>query len=572
MADSGLDSVWRPIERRLSQLDGFGLLVVFVRDTRLVPALRWEVETWAATRHRALVTLVERERQGFAERMLKRLYASLVPGVRPMLWVEAQREEGDALWNEERARFLNRLNEQRGRLEAEVGPMLLLVPADFMRETLSLAQDLWHARYLSLELETAQTPEAVDARRSAVAGKASDAWGELDDNEWRFSLADDLEEPLRDVDEELARWDAQFGPRLATVEDVRSGALRDFWISDAVMALRRAVRDDRIPSARLLAERIVSLARGRVQAQAGVFGVFATRDLVSALQAAGYVRWSDGAFDEAAALYREAAGVCRTLLNVASDDADAQLLLARVLDDQARLTERQGDLFAAVKMAEEAVALRRRLHATAGEDPAWMRELAFGLESVARLYRRNGGLSRAWRALIEAVELRQAAHVEGDDPVCSRRLADARQQLGDVRLLRGEADLAVAEHLLSVGLRRVLAKGADDAETTHALLLGLESLAVAANAAGLAEVAGRSREEGLAIARHQLESDGPTRVALETLGEWLVNRISAEPSGAQAWRPEAIEIYSQLVERFPEDSKTSQYASILQELRNPTQS
>lgn len=576
MAESGLDPAWRPIERRLSQLDGFGLLVVFVRDTRRVPALRRAVEDWAAARHRPLVSLAERDREGFAARMLTQLYASLTPGARPMLWVEAQREEGDPLWDEERARLLNRLNEQRGRLEAEVGPMLLLVPADFMRETISLAQDLWHARYLSLELGADTAPEAAaapDGRGGPEAAKALEGSGA--EASW-LSQVDEVEELPRDVDEELARWDAELGPRLATVEDLKAGALRDFWIPDAVATVRRAVRDDRLPSAKRLAGRLVSLARARVQAQAGVFGVFAARDLVRALQVEGYVRWSDGALDEAATLYREAAAVCRASLNTAPDDADDQLLLARVLDDQAQLTERLGDLASGIALAEEAVSLRRRVLAAAGDEPALMRELARGLESAARLYRRHGNLSRASRTLTEAVDLRQAAAeveaaLEIDDPLATRRLADARQQLGDLRLQRGEPDLAVAEHALSVEMRRVLADGAEDAEATHALVLGLESLAIAAGAAGQSDVAEQAWEEGIAIARDQLGADGPTRAALETLGELLVNRMSADPARQQRWRAEALDLYARLVERFPEDAKTSLYASILQELRSPTQ-
>lgn len=569
MSEPGLERAWRPIERRLSQLDGFGLIVVFVRDTRLVPPLRRQIERWTSERHRALVSLDQRQRDGFAERMLKQLYGSLAPGARPMLWVEAHREEGDPAWNEERARLLNRLNEQRGRLEAEVGPMLLLVPADFMRETLSLAQDLWHARYLSLALEADDEPEAAQAgaAKALAATQADVSW---------LSRDDDLEAPLKDVDEELVHWDAEVGPRLATVEDVRSGALRDFWIPDAVSALRRAVKDDRLPSARLLAERVVSLARARSQAQAGVFGVFAARDLVSALQVDGYVRWSDGTLDEAAARYREAASLCRSALAVAPDDADDQQLLARVLDDQARLAERLGDLEAGVAMAEEALALRRRLLATSGDEPASMRELAYGLESMARLYRRLGSLSRAARALVEAVDLRQAAAEADealgvDDPKAVRRLADARQLLGELRLLRGEPDLAVEQHAASVGLRRVLAEDGEDADSRLALVLGLESLAIAAGAARMPELADDAWEEALALAREQLAADGPTRAALETLGDLLVNRISSEAPDPPEWRAEAVDIYSQLVERFPEDSKTSLYASILQELRSPTQ-
>ncbi|KAI1691976.1 hypothetical protein Ddc_23925 [Ditylenchus destructor] len=486
--------------------------------------------------------------------MLKQLYGSLAPGARPMLWVEAHREEGDPAWNEERARLLNRLNEQRGRLEAEVGPMLLLVPADFMRETLSLAQDLWHARYLSLALEADDEPEAAQAgaAKALAATQADVSW---------LSRDDDLDAPLKDVDEELAHWDAELGPRLATVEDVRSGALRDFWIPDAVSALRRAVKDDRLPSARLLAERVVSLARARSQAQAGVDG---------------YVRWSDGTLDEAAARYREAASLCRSALAVAPDDADDQQLLARVLDDQARLAERLGDLEAGVAMAEEALALRRRLLATSGDEPASMRELAYGLESMARLYRRLGSLSRAARALVEAVDLRQAAAKADealgvDDPKAVRRLADARQLLGELRLLRGEPDLAVEQHAASVGLRRVLAEDGEDADSRLALVLGLESLAIAAGVARMPELADDAWEEALALAREQLAADGPTRAALETLGDLLVNRISSEAPDPPEWRAEAVDIFSQLVERFPEDSKTSLYASILQELRNPTQ-
>lgn len=578
MAEPGLEPVWRPIQRRLSQLDGFGLLVVFVRDTRLVPPLRRQVQGWAEEHHRALMALAERDRDGFAERMLKQLYASLVPGARPMLWVEAHREEGDALWNDERARLLNRLNEQRGRLEAEVGPMLLLVPADYMREMLSLAQDLWHARYLSLELGDERARGAQGdphaAAASALDSPTPDALEALGDDEWRSSLAEDQEDPPRDVDEELARWDAELGPRPATVEDIRSGALRDFWIPDALAAVRRAVRGDRLPAARLLAGRIVSLARSRVAAQAGVFGVFAARDLVSALHTEGYVRWSDGALDEAAALYREATALGREALKMAPDDAEDQLLLVRVLDDRARLMERMGDLDLGIEMAQEALSLRRRVLAEAGNDSALMRELAFGLESLARLYRRHGGLSRASRVLTEAVELREAAAAaepEFVDPAAIRRLADARQQLGDLRLLRGEPDLAVEQLVLSVQARRALADGGEDAEATHALVLGLASLAIAAGAAGQDELAEQAWEEGIAIARDQLAADGPTRTALETLGELLVNRISADPARQQLWRAEALDLYTRLVDRFPEDAKTSLYASILQELRSPTQ-
>lgn len=572
MPEPSVGRSWRTIERRLSQLDGFGLLVVFVQDAAQVGTLRHAITAWAQARERELVVLAERERDDFAVRMLTGLYEALAHRSHPLLWIEAHREAGDAAWDEQRARLLNRLNEQRGRLEAEAGPLVLLMPADFLRQTIAFAQDLWHARYLSLEL----TAEAGEPAAASSAPRSPPAFADLKR----------ARGPL-DVTTAIAHWDAAIGPRLASADDVRAGALRDLWLPDVAGAVRQAVRDDRWPAASLMADRLVSLARARVAAFPGVAGVTVARDLVRALQAAGYVRWSAGAIDEAVDYYREAVDACRASLKAAPHDRYGVLLLAQLLDEYALLCERRDDLMAARLVAEEAVTLRRRLIEVAGREHALLAELATGLEGAAHAYRRSGNLARASLALTEAVAARREALHQEDDPASRRRLADALLQLGEIKLLEGDFDDAVAAQSESVAVRRamveevhgddgldggdgdVAGERADDAEL--ALMIGLDALAVAAAAAGDRALSDRSWDESIAIARARLQADGPTRAALDILGERLVSRISVEPARNAELHAElhaeARRIYSQLAERFPESPL---YASILQELARPT--
>ncbi|WP_423599439.1 hypothetical protein [Roseateles sp. MS654] len=588
MPEPSVGRSWRTIERRLSQLDGFGLLVVFVQDAAQVGPLRHAITAWAQARERELVVLAERERDDFAVRMLTGLYEALAHRSHPLLWIEAHREAGDAAWDEQRARLLNRLNEQRGRLEAEAGPLVLLMPADFLRQTIAFAQDLWHARYLSLEL----TAEAGEPAAASSAPRSPPAFADLKR----------ARGPL-DVTTAIAHWDAAIGPRLASADDVRAGALRDLWLPDVAGAVRQAVRDDRWPAASLMADRLVSLARARVAAFPGVAGVTVARDLVRALQAAGYVRWSAGAIDEAVDYYREAVDVCRASLKAAPDDRHGVLLLAQLLDEYALLCERRDDLVAARLVAEEAVTLRRRLIEVAGREHALLAELATGLEGAAHAYRRSGNLARASLALTEAVAARREALHQEDDPASRRRLADALLQLGEIKLLEGDFDDAVAAQSESVAVRRAMVEEVhgddgldedvddvddfdggdggdgddgdvdgdrtDDAEL--ALMIGLDALAVAAAAAGDRALSDRSWDESIAIARARLQADGPTRAALDILGERLVSRISVEPARNAELHAElhaeARRIYSQLAERFPESPL---YASILQELARPT--
>lgn len=568
MPEPSVGRSWRTIERRLSQLDGFGLLVVFVQDAAQVGPLRHAITAWAQARERELVVLAERERDDFAVRMLTGLYEALAHRSHPLLWIEAHREAGDAAWDEQRARLLNRLNEQRGRLEAEAGPLVLLMPADFLRQTIAFAQDLWHARYLSLEL----TAEAGEPAVASSAPRSPPAFADLKR----------ARGPL-DVTTAIAHWDAAIGPRLASADDVRAGALRDLWLPDVAGAVRQAVRDDRWPAASLMADRLVSLARARVAAFPGVAGVTVARDLVRALQAAGYVHWSAGAIDDAVDRYREAVDVCRASLKAAPDDRHGVLLLAQLLDEYALLCERRDDLVAARLVAEEAVTLRRRLIEVAGREHALLAELATGLEGAAHAYRRSGNLARASPALTEAVAARREALHQEDDPASRRRLADALLQLGEIKLLEGDFDDAVAAQSESVAVRRAMVEEVhgdcvddavdgdrtDDAEL--ALMIGLDALAVAAAAAGDRALSDRSWDESIAIARARLQADGPTRAALDILGERLVSRISVEPARNAELHAElhaeARRIYSQLAERFPESPL---YASILQELARPT--
>ena len=263
------------------------------------------------------------------------------------------------------------------------------------------------------------------------------------------------------------------------------------------------------------------------------------------------------------------------------------LLLAQLLDEYALLCERRDDLMAARLVAEEAVTLRRRLIEVAGREHALLAELATGLEGAAHAYRRSGNLARASLALTEAVAARREALHQEDDPASRRRLADALLQLGEIKLLEGDFDDAVAAQSESVAVRRamveevhgddgldggdgdVAGERADDAEL--ALMIGLDALAVAAAAAGDRALSDRSWDESIAIARARLQADGPTRAALDILGERLVSRISVEPARNAELHAElhaeARRIYSQLAERFPESPL---YASILQELARPT--
>ncbi|UXH80481.1 tetratricopeptide repeat protein [Roseateles amylovorans] len=614
--DAGLELAWRQIERRMSQLQRFGLLVVFVKEQRLVAELRQRVRDWALRRVAErmdpprrmaptgldvgaldvgalqaaktaaeiqaelasdadatlaaatpgpVVEIAELEVDDFAVHTLQALYERLDEAAPSLLWLEAHRGAGQPAWEAQRARLLSRLNEQRSRLEAEMtGPFLLLLPDGGQREASSQAPDLWHARYLTVTLGSSEEALAQMAQLAQsglqppsvpAAGALAHAVTSHDAHDW------------------LTRWNATIGDRPATVEDARGGRGSDVWLPDALSAARDAIQNGEVADAEALARRLVSLADARRAAgDDGIGGVGAaqslsvSRDLALALQTLGYALWTRQAWDEALAHYRQAIDVARAARQAFPRDKEPVLLLAMLLDDLSMLLQRSQDFDGALSASEESLALRRKL-LDQQRDAAHLRHgLVTALESLGLLHQRRGHLARADACLTEALSLARVM-VAADPALAGARsdLAEILLHLGFVKLLQGDADQAMACQQESVELRRLLMEEDLSLESDMRLMTGLEALAVVAAAQGDERRATRVSDEALAIARARLRLDGPTRLSLDNLGTRLMNRLGSSLPAEPSLRDEAVRVYTELSERFPDIPAYSMHLATLRD-------
>ncbi len=557
----------------MTQLQRFGLLVVFVREPRLVSTLRQRVRDWSLRqgverRPGPMVELVDREVGDFAVRTLQSLYARLDETAPSLLWLEAHRGGGQPDWDDQRDRLLSRLNELRSRLEAELtGPFVLLLPDGGQRAISSQAPDLWHARYLSVTLgaEEEAAAHVAQMKLCSQAGLASPP----------VAAAPSVShaQPSRDARDWLQRWQSLIGDRLATVDDAREGRGRELWLPDALAAAREAIQNGEMVEAETLARRLVSLAIARqavgdegASGQGAGQSLSVSRDLALALQTLGYALWTEQVWDEATAHYQRAIDVTRASRLAFPREKEPALLLAMLLDDLSMLLQRREDFDGALAASEESLSLRRRLLDQQRDAPHLRHGLVTALEALGLLHQRRGQLAQADACLSEALSLSRV--MVAADPLLSGARADLAEillHLGLVKLLQGEEDQAMACQQESVALRRLLREEDLSPEADMRLMTGLEALAVVAAAQGDARRAVRASDEALSIARHRLRLDGPTRLSLDNLGARLWHRLQSTLPSEPALRDEALRVYAELSERFPDIPAYSKHLAALRD-------
>ncbi len=522
-ADPGLEQVWRPLERRLRLKDGFGLFVVLVRDAALVPALKSKVVDWLNERS-AFADISIREASGFAAAALQDTLSAVAhEGVR-LCWLEAHRGAGVAAWDQERGELLSRLNERRSWLETALkGGLILLLPENSLRLAASAAPDLWHVRSLTVTLATAlASPKyQVSAAELQLCMVASH----------RLAFGDALvvyAYPWMD------RWQAIFGDRMLSADQLSDSRIFDLPISDGARAVQAALGAGQLKVASAVAEKLVQLtALRRETVVPGAFTIGITHDECLAFLARG-------------------------------DALTAKAQASLGLEDYLR-----------AELAARSHAEQQRTHAVgaalleAALDPLWF--------AAARLKE----WAHAERALMDVALLRQHNSFGWTDEAARRVVSAALVGWGHVKAMQGdvpaaESSLEQALSLLAGASRQPWSVPADASVASLAMValarLRLQQGDPAAAAELLHTVLGMARAEpcgrpdsAVLVRTHALHgpdsSAVPDQDALQCLSQWAALLPSAvdllREQGDRAAAEEGARLAVQLSSRYVEGAQRS---------------
>jgi hypothetical protein len=321
---------WATLQRRLHQLQGFGLLIFFVRTPQLANQLKARLTELLHSQQRVLATVTASHPENFADLALKALLGTHESPDTGAHWLEAYRGAGQAAWDKERRVLLARLNERRSRLEAEFQvPLILLLPAGGMAEMATLAPDLWHIRIFTFVLEASLELGAADVRPALASAPAV-----------MVATSPQIEPAVRTaLDYWFDQWRVNFDD--FGRDDLRADHPHLWAISiwDGVHAIQTCVQYGRFEHARHIAQDVLALARLR-QSAAGSGSQCgpALRDLSVSLDNVGGVARAQGDWVEAETAYRESLAIRRELAERLGGTPEAQDDLGRSLMNVASMS------------------------------------------------------------------------------------------------------------------------------------------------------------------------------------------------------------------------------------------
>lgn len=477
------EAAWARLSRRLGQLQGFGYIVLFVADPTLLAPFKARLSAWLAARHWPWVEVGEAVPASLVERSMQAVFDAVgaVPPPR-LVWLEAQRGAGQGVWEQARTELLSRLNERRGRLEAELpGALVLVLPEGAQRAAAALAPDLWHVRSLGLSLgpdalpfdagEGPATPPAPLATLPALpAGPGPNAgFDPLDapdalsgpvytDATPRAARADAAE-----AQDWLQRWTRLLAGRAPESLPLQDEALLAVSLPDGLRAQATLAGLGRLDEALDLGAQLVRLARHRQEEGPGLLDIAAGRDLAGALMQWAETLHQAGRAHEALAASRDAVAVCRTLLERLGETPAALRDLARALDHLARLARRQGAWHEAAEASEACLAQCRTIALRLGETPDALRAVAQALDHVGRVAQSQGDWNRAGLAFEECLSILQVVdHRLGGTPRARQDLAAALDRIGRVAEALGDWARGAEAYDEAMQLRQALATPPDD--------------------------------------------------------------------------------------------------------------
>lgn len=476
--DAAGEAAWARLSRRLGQLQGFGYIVLFVADPTLLAPFKARLSAWLAARHWPWAEVGEAAPASLAERSMQAVFdaAGAVPPPR-LVWLEAQRGAGQGAWERARTELLSRLNERRGRLEAELpGALVLVLPDGAQRAAAALAPDLWHVRSLGLSLsrDAGAGPAAPSARLPAASAlPTSDAAGA---SPVALDPPDGLGGPVyaeatpraagfdaAEAQDWLQRWTRLHGDRPVESLPLQDEALLALTLPDGLRAQAALAGLGRLDEALDLGAQLVRLARHRQQQGPGLLDIAAGRDLAMALMQWAETLHRAGRAPDALAASREAVVVCRTLVERLGETPAALRDLARALDHLARLARHQGAWREAAEASEACLDQCRTIALRHGETPDTLRAVAQALDHVGLVAQSQGDWNRAGLAFEECLSILQVVdHRLGGSPRARQDLAAALDRIGRVAEALGDWARGAEAYDEAMQLRQPLAARPDD--------------------------------------------------------------------------------------------------------------
>ncbi len=478
------EAAWARLSRRLGQLQGFGYIVLFVADPTLLAPFKARLSSWLAARQWPWAEVGEMGESvpaSLAERSMQAVFDALgaVPPPR-LVWLEAQRGAGQGAWEQARTELLSRLNERRGRLEAELpGALVLVLPDGAQRAAAALAPDLWHVRSLGLSLsrEAGEGPAAPSARVPAASAlPAPDGPGAPPAALAALDPPDGLSGPVyaeaapraagfdaAEAEDWLQRWTRLLAGRTVESLPLQDEALLALSLLDGLRAQAALADLGRLDAARDLGAQLVGLARHRQGQGPGLLDIAAGRDLAMALMQWAETLHRAGRAAEALAASRDAVAVCRTLVERLGETPAALRDLARALDHLARLAREQRAWPEATEASEDCLAQCRTIALRHGETPDTLRAVAQALDHVGRVAQSQGDWNRAGLAFEECLSILQVVdHRLGGSPRARQDLAAALDRIGRVAEALGDWARGAEAYDEAMQLRQPLAARPDD--------------------------------------------------------------------------------------------------------------
>ena len=379
---SVLEREWRTLSRKMRLTEGFVLIVFFSVDDRITMALKDRLRESLIARTASLVEIIPDSPDDLAGEVLRKIFdneeLAAHRGAISPFWIEVQSAQGHPRWNDARRELLMRLNERRGRLEAELRcPLILVLPADFQRETAALAPDLWHVRSYSATLgEDSGSESLAGTRRQDSDQTRAGSSSALPGTQPAVTTDSAIPPAVRYWHERSAYAESLLGRALSFLRPGQTRPELSVW--DGVAAVDAALGMNDIETAEKIARQMLAVARGSGRQQQ-TDTPQGQRDLSVSLNKVGDVAQAQGRLDAAARAYEESLQLRRRLLKDFGQTPQAVLDLLISLERCADLP----DSAPASRLAQyqEALGLAKRLEMALKDDS----RLASAQQNVTRL-------------------------------------------------------------------------------------------------------------------------------------------------------------------------------------------
>lgn len=395
-----MEQAWGVLERRLRLLSGFGLLVYFVRSQGLARGLRDRLAQHLRGRQLSLDVVAAGDADHFAEHVLSALFRAPESADVGVHWLEAYTGAGLPEWDAQRRELLSRLNERRGRLEAELhAPLVLLLPAAGVAEVAQWAPDLWHIRLFT---ETLGCDEGAIAEAVLPSALRNDPQHLANGASPETMLA-----AHADIKAWARQWQEAGGALPKSTLGPADPGLQSLSIDDGNRAVMASLSLGDVDAAERIAEDLVALARWRLTHAEESGKGRARFELSSALDSLGHVAMARSQWEQALTAFEEGLGLAKHLTARADASASGWRAVTVSLENIARAHAARQDWTAALAAAKDSIRICRGLAEGTDLFGLRRRELAIALDLAGEIAFMSGLLDEAQTCFSESVELRR---------------------------------------------------------------------------------------------------------------------------------------------------------------------